>query len=500
MPVIYLPEDKRSALIGQGLGAAAGSAIQNVQLKQTAEGVQKIMSDPSIADNDKFGEVAKQFGVPGTEFFKTFTQNQLVQAKLKDTLAQVGLTAAQKAQLEAKTPYAGPQAAATLAGTEAATAATQQATEKSKMLAPLEAGQIAATTAGTQQATARSQILTPEDAKQLQIKNQIIGTSGVQEAGAVAEKAGSESQVAAMTADRMRRMNEILTQGEASPTSLDTMLHAVGINDPKQAATYKAMYGNVLYSTGDPGKAGEAVMKDITARQRAESAAKMRADVPNEAETKYAAEAATHAESAQRFMDAFAKNPQKVGLLQGANLKASLESWGVPTGDPEVLDMWNASIQQTASAATSGGGFFAQGRVRLAKDVTPGITETPLHALISADQVADRMLANLNARIADRPDQKSLQQAKEKWEGVKKLTGSLQSYVVGPADKPDEQKSVVMFNGNQVDPKSFKSLVVGDKKYKASDGASYLGADIILKAKQRNLDPTDVLAAMGVKQ
>jgi hypothetical protein len=116
----------------------------------------------------------------------------------------------------------------------------------------------------------------------------------------------------------------------------------------------------------------------------------------------------------------------------------------------------NANLQQVASSAMGGGGFGGEWKTRLASKTTPSITETPLHAIIAADQVADRMIERLDARLQDHPEQKSLQTARARWGDVKKVTGSYQSYDWAPDPKqPTKLAPVVLFNGDQVDAKTF---------------------------------------------
>jgi hypothetical protein len=163
------------------------------------------------------------------------------------------------------------------------------------------------------------------------------------------------------------------------------------------------------------------------------------------------------------------------------------------------VSMLNSSLQQVASAATSGGGFFASGRVDLAKDTTATISQTPLHALIALDETADRKLAKLqNLKMGASPSEntRNIDDAIKHYQDVKSITGSLNSYVVGKGT--GNERSVVLFDGNQVDPKTFKKIVDGKKEYKVGSGFG-TGTEFIEQARIRNEDPDTYIKKLQAK-
>jgi len=244
-------------------------------------------------------------------------------------------------------------------------------------------------------------------------------------------------------------------------------------------------------------KGGAGLSQAVTQQQAAETRREAPRMTP-EAEQKVAADATTHATSALRFINEFAKGgAEKLGFFKGANATAYLQRIGLPFGDPQVVDMWNSASQQVASTATQGGGFFAQGRVKLAHDVTAGITETPLHALLATDQVADRMINSLEGRISGMVDSRTgrelantapLRNALAEWQKVKAVTGTLDAYVT------KDGKSVVMFNGNEVNYKNFSKTFDGGKTFK-TDAGEIVGSEVIANARKVGVTPEQWLAA-----
>jgi hypothetical protein len=486
MPVIQLPTDTRFGDLGKAVGGAVGQIASAYAENKLSEGVAKILQDPTVADADKSSEVFKQFGQQGVIKYGDLLKTQQQNAQIKDLLAQEGHRSVQTQILQKTLPTVGPQAEATLARTNSLTGATQQETARSRTLLPGEVAQQAATTqstiAGTSEKEAvadKARIMTPIEATAAATRSKLVG--------AEARKTELETQ---MLQQQMDRNTKLLAQGPTSADTLDKMLDEAGITDPGQRAAAKMEYGANLYAK-DPAKAGEAFAKSVTQSANARATAKIRAEAPSEAGTKEAVTAGEHAVSTERFLKSFISGgAQKLGFFQGANLKVALERYGVPVGDPETLEMWNAAQQQAASIATTGGGFYSEGRKRLADTVTPGITESPLHAIIAADQVADRMLERLNLRLKDHPNQESLLAARDKWQNVKKTTGSLDTYDYVPDPKnPRTKYPVVLFNGDQVDAKTFKPLVEGERDYKLGKGTVLRGSDLIADARRRNMSP-----------
>jgi hypothetical protein len=273
------------------------------------------------------------------------------------------------------------------------------------------------------------------------------------------------------------------TLSDAGGTSrLDNLSDRLGLTAPQ-----KELARTAWMAEKDPLKKDEAFMKEV-ARLPA-------SPEPVRKETSGDSEAAI---SSKKFLENFRTGgAEKLGSIEGvlkgdipANVKAWMEKHGLSTGDPEFVSMLNSSLQQVASAATSGGGFFAAGRVDLAKDTTATISQTPLHALIALDETADRKLAKLqNLKMGASPSEntRNIDDAIKHYQDVKAITGSLNSYVVGKGT--GSERSVVLFDGNQVDPKTFKKIVEGPKTYEFKGGAHMTGTALIEEARKRNVAP-----------
>jgi hypothetical protein len=63
---------------------------------------------------------------------------------------------------------------------------------------------------------------------------------------------------------------------------------------------------------------------------------------------------------------------------------------------------------------------------------------------------------------------RNIDDAIKHYQDVKAITGTLNAYVVNKGSP--EERQVVLFDGNQVDPKTFKKIVDGKKEYKVGSG------------------------------
>lgn len=455
LPVINLPQDTRMGDVGKGLGQLVGALVGGYAEHQMQQGVGSLLQDPNIAPAKLPGEVFKQFGNKGIETLAKLNALQEQQATITQKLAGAGLEAVQTRIKEAQLPVAGQEAAAKARLTE-----LQGWTEAARPgLIGAEAAQAAASAARTTALTG------PEVAK-------TQATTGLAENES--RKTGTEADILGERLGRMRG-------AAASDTGLDTQLAPFKLTPEETAAAKMTYQGAELKTPGSGDAAMSAYVRNlVTSREKRE------APKPTpEAEQKFSSDSVQHATSAMRFMDTFKKGgAQDIGFFSGANAKAFMERWGIPTGDPAVVDMWNAAQQQVASAATQGGGFFAQGRVKMAHDVTAGITETPLHALLATDQVADRMINALEGRLSGFAGTstvtKPLEAALAKWKEVKTITGSFKSDVT-----QDGKKTIAYFEGKQIDPKTFKTLLDPEKTYDLGSRRKATGAAIVQKLQEQ---------------
>lgn len=490
MPVINLPQDTRWGDLGKGLGtvlaAGAGAYAQN----QVQAGVAEIMQDPSLSEQDKGVQALKKFGKPGYETYNKLVETQVLQGQLKDVLAQAGLRTVQTEQAKKNLGYSDEEFAAKIAQTKAQTGNVQSQTTARNVLLPGEVAQQGASTANVQSQTTSRNALLPGEVM-AQSDKSATTSAALPGVAAESELASTKAQQAVIQLDRLRQM------GASTPTGLNAIMDAAGI---PQGHAVRALATSSYNAETDPVKAMEKFNSTLSNFVNTKTNAEIRANVPkslSEAEIKESANQAQFATSSQRFLDAVKDRPDELGLLTGAPIRAWMERHGLATGDQTLLNAMESQAQIVASSATQGGGFFAQGRVALAKDIAPSISRTPMANLIALDTIADREIASLTRRIdAQTPNVKTkpLDDSLQQWKDIKATTSSLQSYVA------NGDKTVVMFNNNQVDPKTFKPILRGDTKLKAeANNAEYTGAQVLQVAKEMKMTPQEFVAKYGLK-
>lgn len=520
MPVINLPRDERFGDLGKGLGGLIGAIAQNAQMQQTQTAVADIMQDQTIPEPAKYAKILKEHGTLGQELYTKAVQNQLAQAKIKDTLSEVGLrtvqTAAQQAKLEKEFPLQLEQIKANTANVSSEATArntllpgqvTQQAAQTAQTTAtagnlasetsernallpgkveqqPVQRALTGAQAGNVASETTERQALLPGKVEAQPIQRELTRaqTEAQQvEAGLGAAKLPKVQVEGELARIQLEQMKGILTEAGGN-TRLDNLSDKLGLS-PQQKELAKAAW----MAEKDITKKDEAFMKEVVKLPASPE--------PVRKETSGDSEAAV---SSKKFLEVFrAGGAEKIGSIEGilkgdipANVKAWMEKHGLSTGDPEFVSMLNSSLQQVASNATSGGGFYAQGRVELAKETTATISQTPLHALIALDEVADRKLAKLqNLKLGASPSEntKNIDDAIKHYQDVKSITGTLNSYVTGKGTSAE--RSVVLFDGNQVDAKTFKKLIEGPKTYEFKGGAHMTGTALIEEARKRGVAP-----------
>jgi len=484
MAVIYLPEDKRAQILGQGLGALAGNIVSAWQDRQVNAGVQQIMQDQSIAQDQKIPTITAKYGksgfdailnqlkaklitqqIAGAQGTQALTQaqttgvidknalteatmpEQIAAAKLKNqqTLAGIGLAGAETDRTKVQVPYIEAQTK----GVGATTAETEARTETEKMRPGLVGAQSAKTGAEADQERIRTQLM-----------------------------------------DAQLDLYKSLSAGDEQ--SFQDRLSQIGITD----ATEQNRVRDALRTGGMEGyqKEVDKISSEHQQGKQAEKQAQIQRDRPIDLDSNnlnFTSNSAANAQASDRFLQAFLKEPA-TGLATGASIKAWMEGHGFSSGDPTFLNMYESQQQQIQKTATSGGGFFAQGRVALAHDVTANMSKSPLSNLIALDAVADQHIAELKNRLSGINTNKPrapFDDALEKWQKVKDVTGTLQSYIDGGG------KSVVIFQGNQVDPTNLKVLLPGNKFVPLKPGGDgNYGAQIIEAAKMYHMRPEEYIA------
>ena len=463
MAVIYVPEDKRWSQLGTALGSLAGTSIGKYQQSEVDKGVAQIQADPDIPAAQKLTAIQQKYGSAGMLSLTNSLKASALQAQIAAAGGEQALTAEQTRKLRTANDITDQTLPAQLAAP-----AAQLATEKAKT--QLLGAQTAATAA---EVPLRQAQTGNED-----IKGNLLSSE--------ARKTDAEASILDAQAQATKAL-------AADPSSLDARIKQLGITDPQQQDYVKSGF-----LTGGL-KGFQAAAKDVVDSRMRVEAAKAAAETRNaepkqtpEPQLKQAGSAAAQAKATENFLDNFLKNPDVTGLAGGAPVKAWLEGKGFSTGDPALLGMYENSLQQIGLKATAGGGFFTQGRVNLAKDLTANLSKSPLGNLVAMDTVADQNLTELRtakAGLAPNQNTKPLDMAIEQWEKIKSRTGTLESFV------DHTGKSIVSFEGNQVDPKTLKPILKGDEQVKVQ-GGTMSGANILYLAKERKQSPQEVIAAL----
>jgi hypothetical protein len=561
MAVVNLPQDTRFGDLGKGLGGLVGAIAQGVQTQQAQQGVAEIMQDQTMSEPQKYAKILKDHGTVGQELYTKAVQNQYVQAKIKDTLSQVGLqtvqTEAARAKLEKEFPLHLQQIQAGTANVQSETAA------RDTKLAP-EVAQIQANTGLTQANTGNVQ---SEEATRRAILPGTLAAQPIARDVQAAQAANINSEVdernallggrvaaqpvardlTAAQAEHQRvesglgaaSLPEVIAKGEVAKLQVQQLkgaLDATGVGagldktltdsgiDP--TSPHGQMAKSAYMMEPDIKKKGEAFMKVLVAGKPSEPAVR-----------KETAASVESAHSMKRFLEAFTHGgAEKIGNLDklfnfetpGA-VKAYLEEKGYSTGDTEFVQMLNSSLQQTASAATSGGGFFAEGRVHLAERTTGNIKGSPLHAVIAIDEAVGRKLDSLaNQRLAASglEQTKNIDDAISHYKEIKAVTSTLNStpakeYTLttnGPDGTPrrsteyltqppqvgmkigertvvdatpgTNDKNITYFNGDLINTKSFAKIIDHEKTYA---NGQVTGGELIARSRAAGRDPESVL-------
>lgn len=493
MPVVNLPQDTRWGDLGKGLGQVLGAVGGSLGQLKVQTGVAELMQDPSISDADKGVQALKKFGDAGYKVYQETVNTALKQAQVKNVLAEAGLSTVQSRLKEQQLPYEDKLAAARARLTALEGDATKQKTTEGATLLPGKVAQQGAQTGLTTAETGKTVADTTASTELLPFKKDQAGAQTTL-TGAEAAKTGQETDLIKLKVDQAKKFQRLSAEGVSGDASIDALARGMGIpGDSPIVAAAKAH----LSSDPDPMKGQQNAINELTKFATSQSAAKIRNEgvaAPQDIR-KTAASASEAAFSAKQFLDAFDAGGYKdVGTLTGGPLKAMLERWGIASGDMNLVQMWNASKQQIASQASSGQGFGGEWRVKLAQDTTEGIKESPLHSIMALGEIAGRMKSNLETQLSGlttEPQKAPIEKALKEVDEIYQRTHSLQGYTVPSGGG---EKSVVLYNGNQVDPKTFKPLMQGSESFDVGQGHTMTASALFPKAQQARLTPQEALA------
>lgn len=473
MPIINLPQDTRWGDTGKGIGQLVGALIGGYAESQVQKGVGALIQDPNIAEAKLPGEVFKQYGNKGIEILAKLNALKEQQATITQKLAGAGLTAVQTAIANAKAGVAAPMAAAELATEQAKPAHVAAQTEN---LA-------ASSTATRELLNPRVEALQADTAEKKALTQPTVALRTEQ-----ASKAAQDAEQTFLENQALR------AKGAGGVPNFDTMLAPYKLN-PEEAKTWR----DTLVETYRGAKTGQemtAVRAQLgalaTGRQRE---AKTEEVHPLETDSaKIARTAAEHGAGTERFMNVLRKEPENFGLLSGAGLKARMERIGLPINEPGLIEALEEQKLLAANQAKAGAVFMSAQTIALGKDISPNVDRSPLSNWKAIDAVATQQLAGLNSEIAryegvtPKRQVKPLLEAKTKWEGIQALASSIKTNV-----SADGNRTVMYFDGKQVDPLSFKVLIDPSTTYDLGGGQKATGFELKQQADAAKTDPFTAL-------
>jgi hypothetical protein len=447
MPVIQLPTDRRWGDLGAGLGALIGQVVQARQDNQTATGVGQIMQDPNVSDDQKLPEVLRQYGDRGANIYTQIIRSQVLRG-------QLGLQQSEVAKNQAASGYY-------TAETTALPAKNQAAIDKENAQAAEAQAHIPQIQAQTEETQKNIPLKQDEDQLTTLKIEQKQRELDAQAANMAAQKAG------------------------APPTTpIDPILDGLKLT-PQQRQSAQQMYRGA--EINKPGSGPDVALKWANEQSFKESGVQV--DIRKQTEG-----AGAEAESAKAFMTSFDQDPN-IGTLKGATVKKFLEDHGLPTGNANLINMADASLLQAADQAKSGGGISGVWRLTLGKDVTPGIRETPLRAVLMSKQLLDRQIEQLEqGKVASQTiaDKESFQRSIDKWRN--EVAPLVDAYQVYPVNNND--RTIVAHNGDLLNAKTFTKDMDANKVYLKAGHTVLTGADIVNDAVSRKMDPVVRMAEM----
>lgn len=471
MPTLQLPQDRRWGDLGTALGSLGTQLVAGYQQKQVDNGVAQVLADQTVPQPEKLTTIQAKFGQKGVESYTNQLKASLLESQISHAATADALTvsqtkgsdllnernAATMAPAIAEAILKPKQTEAAIRATDAETALrnvqvpqVQATTEVEKLKGP----QVAATTRNIEAETVSKDLANQRELAQQALQHAIVN----------------------------------------DPTKIDSLLKEQGITAPEDIARVRQGL-----SVGGMKEMMSEIDKVQSARNTVksqENAARIRANAPKDLpspERQFASNASAQAAATGEFLTALKEKPDDTGLLSGAPIKAFLERKGITTGDEKLLRMHENALQQISQKASTGGGFFSEGRVHLASDITPGISKTPLANLVAADVVATQNIAELTSRmrgLTDNTQKAPLEDALKAWQAIKADTGSLESYI----DKSNH--SIVYYGGNYIDPGTLKPIIAGKSSYDLGGGHTATGQFIMQAAQQQALDPRQLLAAL----
>jgi hypothetical protein len=457
--------------------------LQGYQQNQVQQGVAQVMSDTSISEDKKPGEIFKKFGNSGIEVLAKMNALQKSQGDAIQSLAKGKLA---DMYVKSVTGEGGGGVTGGASGNVIDTMAQMYGVN----VTPEQRGVL------QQQYT--QALLAGEKNPMAAIEPLLRGAAGAEKRSfEVKELQQKVRQGEEQGPLKTEKLKQEVTQGAAQgPLKTQKLQQEVKAAEPVEVtpesikaafpkmSTEQAQAAALAANTGGKKALATTVEKNVNATQPQPTRVQ---------EADLGAKSAEYAATLTKFTEKFLANPE-TGLLTGASIKAWADKHGVPFNDPNLLYMLEAQHQAVAQQARGGSMFMSSHSIALANDIIPTVGRSPLSNLTALNLIADQQIKLLTVRRTalegTRQSTAPLDLAIKDWENLKGITGSLDTYITS-----DKQHTVVMFQGNQINPSNLKTIFEGGaKKYKV-DNNEIDGATVLQNASMVHVTPEQWLAA-----
>lgn len=468
MSVIYLPEDKRAQVIGQGLGSLIGVfAAQKLQEgfdRDTMRQVYEVQNDGNIPGPQKPLAILDRAGPRGVKMYNDLAKNSLAMAL---TQQKINTEATLPALHEAQTKSSLANAFATAQKLPGQLQETQA-----------RIGEIGASTQEKQALTGKAQADTAY--KQA-------------ETGQLPDLAASRQATTAKTraeTEKLIRESNALAEGSTTITP-EALKQQYPSLTPEQLNAVMA-----AKSTGDMKKVNEAISRFVSANTRA-SEGELPTDV-----RQAAVKAAPLLDNLKKVLNDTTTNPNTSGgpLVYA---QAWLAKHGIGNPDPQMLQQLTSGEQLLAEFIQSKGGFGGQYLVNVGREVLPNLMKGKMFQVLESGTLANSTYAGLKAnydalpeRLKNSPQASALTNQIKAAEEVAKDVDTLWWTKDG---------RTIFYHGKQVNPDTFQPIKGGaeelssEQVFPLGGGVTMTGMDLNQTARKMGITPQQALAGLKAK-
>jgi hypothetical protein len=455
MSVVYLPEDKRWSMIGEGLGSLVGAYVSRKLIdsdnKRVYQGIHDVNSDESIKPEDKPYRVGELFGAKGLALQQALLKQQQAGITTAHTQAETDLARSRNVQVQQQTQ------------SQAQTDPLKRQELQGRVNA--QPAQIAHTEAETQRAKA-----------------------GTVEAGMQAQKTAQELADEQGRRDALARTLATTKPPEGiDPAQWYSIQLEGALGGPKAAASGIGAVAKANTAAAEIGPKTEA---RIGAENKVKAGTKPLENVDRQT----VAGAAQLAEDMGPVLTSIENDPNARGGVSGY-FKQLLTSHGYGT-DPAFTSLVAAAHQQVQTSATSGSGFTGKTRTDLAKDVSPTVIKDKIQQIMDVNQLVHNQTARLESIRQEyaKDPQRNLDAIDNAISKLKERTAATDTLWYTKDGK------AIFYKGRQVNPQSFVPVKNGAKEFAGEgsvdvgNGNTAKGQDLNDYARQYGVTPDQAVA------